>query len=161
MPGDMVEALEQLWQTLLDLTGAVVIPDWGALIDLLPVFLVIGVLGPIISLMALAWFIYAVRRPRTRVTFVEGPRPAQIADDGHPIFPSGESFCSRDALVYPFGATRCDTCGEDLSVECPKCGTIRSAFRDTCASCGLVLQLEPRVRTLQPTGPRPGGAALA
>ena len=36
--------MEELWHSLLDLIQPIVIPDWGALIDLLPVFLALAVL---------------------------------------------------------------------------------------------------------------------
>lgn len=45
--------LEDLWNSFLDLTSQFVIPDWGALISLLPVFLLIVIV---------AWLILLVRR---------------------------------------------------------------------------------------------------
>ena len=41
-------------------------PDWGALVGMLPIFLLIGVVGPLLSVLVLGWFIYVVRRPRSR-----------------------------------------------------------------------------------------------
>ncbi len=38
---------------------------------------------------------YFVRKPRTKVRFVEGPRPALIAADGLPLFPPGEPYDVR------------------------------------------------------------------
>ncbi|HXI46547.1 MAG TPA: hypothetical protein VNH13_09615 [Candidatus Acidoferrales bacterium] len=157
----MGDAIGQLVQKLLDLLGPIVSPDWGALVGLLPIFLVIGVVGPILSLIALGWFIYVVRAPRTRVPYVEPAPVAARLVDGVPQYPAGEPYCPVDQLVYPFGATRCERCGRDLAVTCPKCGVGREATIDTCGKCGLVLKIEPRMRQLQPAGPPPGGATIA
>ncbi len=157
----MGDAIGQLFQRILDLLTPIIIPDWSALVGLLPILLLIGVVGPIVTLLVLGWFIYGVRRPRSRVRYVD-PQPvsAQLVD-GVPRYPSGEPYCPVDQLVYPFGATRCDRCGRDLAVRCPKCDTGREAKVDTCGTCGLVLKIEPRLRQLQPAGPPPGGAAAA
>jgi hypothetical protein len=157
----IVDQLGRLWNQLLDVTSKVVIPDWGSLIGLLPIFLVLGVLGPLITLLALFWFYYFVRKPRTRVTYEEGPRQAPLGPDGQPEFPVGEPYCLAHALIYPSGQTRCPIDGELLSVVCPKCGLGRSADIDTCGNCGLVLKIVPRARVLRPAGPPPGGAAAA
>jgi hypothetical protein len=155
------DAIGQLVQTLLDLLRPIVIPDWGALIGLLPIFLLLGVVGPIVTLLVLGWFLYVVRRPRSRIPYREPvPVPARVVD-GLPQYPAGEPYCPVDQLVYPFGATRCQLCGRDLAVRCPKCGTGREATVETCGTCGLVLRIEPRMRQLQPAGPPPGGAAAA
>ncbi len=156
----VIDAFHQIWQRLLDITSLFVIPDWGALVGLLPVFLLIGVVGPIVTLLVLGWVLYAIRAPRRRVKLEEGPTRAPIVD-GQPVYPDGEPYCPVDALVYPFGATRCDTCGRDLMVRCPKCSTGRPASIDTCGNCGLILRIAPRARALRPAGPPPGGAAAA
>jgi hypothetical protein len=155
------DAIGQLVQRVLDLLSPIIIPDWGALIGLLPILLVIGVVGPLLSLLALGWFIYFVRKPHDRVAYVDPqPYPAPIVD-GAPSYPSGEPYCAFDRLVYPPGSTSCRICGRDLAVICPKCGVGRAAYIDTCGQCGLVLKIEPRARQLQPVGPPPGGAAAA
>ncbi len=157
----MGDAIGQLFQSVIDFLNPILIPDWRALIDLLPVFLVIAVVGPIMSLLMLGWFVYFVGKPRSRVPYVPPePRPAQIVD-GYPVYPSGEPYCAYDALVYPPGESRCRDCGRDLSVACPKCGTGRVAWVDTCGTCGLVLRIDRTVPALRPTGPPPGGAAAA
>src|SRR6188508_2451952 len=46
------QMIEQLWSDLIEFTSQFVIPDWGALISLLPVFLAIPVFGYI------TWTIY-------------------------------------------------------------------------------------------------------
>jgi hypothetical protein len=155
------EAIGQLFQTIIDFLQPILLPDWRALIDLLPVLLVIGVVGPIMSLLFFGWFVYFVAKPRSRVPYVEpAPRRAEMVDGG-PVYPPGEPYCRHDRLVYPPGATRCDACGRDLAVFCPKCGTGRQAFVDTCGTCGLVLRIDRTIPALRPAGPPPGGAAAA
>ncbi len=157
----MGDAIGQLVQHILDALTPIITPDWGALIGLLPVFLLIGVVGPIVTLLVLGWVVYGLRKPRARVRYADPvPVPAQLVA-GAPQYPSGEPYCPVDQLVYPFGQTRCRVCGRDLAVRCPKCGTGREATIDTCGTCGLVLKIEPRMRQLQTAGPPPGGAAAA
>lgn len=156
----MTDALEQAWHGFLTGISAIVIPDWAALIGLLPMFLLIGVVGPLVSLLALGWFIYAVRAPRAKLGLVDGPAAAMIVD-GEAVYPSGEPYCPTDQLIYPSGAARCEVCQRDLLVRCPKCSAGRAAAVGTCGNCGLVLKIENRGRALQPAGPPPGGAAAA
>jgi hypothetical protein len=156
----VIDHLERIWQALIDLTATLVIPDWGALIALLPVFLVLFVFGPIVTILMLVWLIYFLRRPRPKVAFDEGPRAATLGPDGKPYFPPGEPYCPIDGLIYPFGETRCQN-GHELAVICPKCGLGRSAEIATCGNCGLVLKVVPRARALVPAGPPPGGATIA
>jgi hypothetical protein len=106
--------------------------------------------------------IYLIRKPRVKVAFEEGARVAEIGADGEPIFPIGLPYCRRDALIYPSGTHRCDTCHDQLAVTCPMCGLGRSALIDTCANCGLVLKVKSRAVVVAATpGPKPGGAAAA
>lgn len=157
----MGDAIGQLFQSVIDFLNPILIPDWRALIDLLPIFLVIGVVGPIMSLLMLGWFVYFVGKPRSRVAYVAPePQPARIVE-GDPVYPSGEPYCAYDVLVYPPGQTRCQSCSRELAVACPKCGTRREAWIDTCGTCGLVLRIDRTVPALRPAGPPPGGAAVA
>ena len=156
----MIEALQQAWHGLLEALSGIVTPDWGALIALLPVFLLIGVVGPLISLLVIGWVVYLLRAPRARLVIVEGPTAARV-ENGQPGYPAGEPYCPTDQLVYPVGATRCDACRRDLFVRCPKCSAGRSATLSTCGNCGLVLKIEHRAHALSPAGPPPGGAAAA
>jgi hypothetical protein len=158
----VIDHLNQLWTGLLDFLSHLVIPDWGALIGLLPIFLVLGVIGPIASILAIAWLIYAVRRPMSPVRYDEGPRPAPLDADGRPVFPVGLPHCLREGLIYPSGTTRCANEGDELWVVCPMCNLGRSAGVETCAECGLVLKVRNRSVSLGPVaGPPPGGAAVA
>jgi len=155
------DAIQQILQRLLKVLSAIVIPDWGALIGLMPVFLLLGVVGPIVTLLVLLWFFYVLRAPRDRAKYVEPEPVAAPIEDGVAVYPSGEPYCPFDQLIYPPGTTRCKVCSRDLVVRCPKCGTGRAALIDTCANCGLVLRIEPRPAALRPAGPPPGGAAAA
>lgn len=157
----MFDAIGQLFQGVIDFLQPILIPDWRALIDLLPIFLLIGVVGPLVSLLALGWFVYILGKPRSRIPYQPpAPQPARLVE-GQPVYPPGEPYCAFDRLVYPFGETRCATCGRDLAVICPKCSTGRQAQVDTCGTCGLVLKIDRGVPALRPAGPPPGGAAAA
>ena len=156
------DALQNVWNTILDITSLFVIPDWGGLISLLPIIVLIGLIGPFVTFTVLIAFVYLVRKPRAKVALVEGPRIAAIGEDGQPVFQPGLPHCRRDALVYPSGTLRCDRCGDDLAVICPMCGLGRSALIDTCTACGLVLKVKPHAVVVHSSpGPKPGGAAAA
>jgi hypothetical protein len=157
----VIESLQNAWHALLDLISGIVIPDWAALIDLLPVFLFFGVIMPILTLVVLVWVVYVVRKPRARVRITEGPRLAEVAADGSPVYPAGEPYCTRDRLIHAPGAATCEACHQSLSVTCPKCGVGRSASISTCGNCGLILAIAPRVHARPPAGPKPGAAAAA
>jgi hypothetical protein len=157
----VIEALNQLWTSILNVLSAFVIPDWGALIGLLPVFVFFGIIAPFITFTMLGSMIYMARKPRTKVTFLEGPRVAELDAGGEPIFPVGLPHCRRDALIYPSGTNRCETCGDDLAVICPMCQLGRAAIIDTCSNCGLVLKVKSRAIAVRTAGPKPGGAAAA
>ena len=159
---NVVEALDSLWTSILDILSAFVLPDWGALIGLLPIFIFLGVVGPLLTFTLLGIVVYQARRPRTSVAFVEGPRRAEIGAGGEPVFAPGLPYCRRDALVFASGTLRCDRCNDDLAVICPMCGLGRTALIDTCTDCGLVLKVKPRAVTVHTaSGPKPGGAAVA
>lgn len=157
----VIDQIEQLWTDFLAFLSTVVIPDWTGLIALLPVFLVIGVLGPLITLGVLAWLGYGITKPRTSVKRDYGTRVAQLDAGGQPVFPGGEPYCVRDRLVYPSGAQRCDVCRDPLAIQCPRCAVVQSAGIATCGNCGLVLKVEPRSLVVATDGPPPGGAAVA
>ncbi|HLX35721.1 MAG TPA: hypothetical protein VKR30_10835 [Candidatus Limnocylindrales bacterium] len=158
----MNDPIGHLVTSLLSLLTPILTPDWGALIGLLPIFLLVGVVGPIVSLLVLGWFIYVVRAPRARMPYREPlPVRAPLAD-GIPVYPAGEPYCLHDQLILPPGSTTCPVCGREAAVRCPKCGVGRAAYLDTCANCGLVLRIKAvPARSLQPAGPPPGGAAAA
>src|SRR5262245_27490397 len=116
-----------MWSDFLALLSSIIIPDWGAIIGLIPLLLLIGVIGPLLTLAVLAWLGYGVTKPRTVVTFVEGTRVAPTDRVGQPILPAGEPYCPNDGLIYSIGQTRCDRDQALLQLRCPKCGLVRDA----------------------------------
>ena len=157
----IVDHLSQLWSQLLSVIEKFVSPDWTALINLLPLFLVLGVIGPLASLLMLVWAWYFVRKPRLKVRYEEGLTPIPIGPEGEPQPPRGLPYSLATGFVYPPGTTR-DEAGGELLVVCPMCGLGREAALDTCGNCGLVLKVEKRLRVVGPaTSPPPGGAAIA
>ncbi|HUP55258.1 MAG TPA: hypothetical protein VM408_07110, partial [Methylomirabilota bacterium] len=141
----IVDALNDLWTTILRTISMFVIPDWNAVIGLLPLLVFLGIVGPLLTLLPLGILIYQVRKPRVKAKLLEeGPQVAAIDAGGQPIFPPGLPHCRRDALIYPSGTTRCEQCRDELAVICPMCGLGRPAVLDTCSNCGLVLKIKPR-----------------
>ena len=158
----IVEQLNVFWNSALQTASMFVIPDWGKLIGLLPIFIFIGVVGPFLTFTVLGSLLYQVRKPRVKLAFEEGPRRAELDAGGTPIFPPGLPFCRRDAIVYPSGTQRCETCHDPLAVVCPMCSLGRAADVDTCGNCGLVLKVKTRAVAVRATpGPKAGGAAAA
>ncbi len=147
-----------MWNSLVEFSSTFVTPDWGELVGLLPILLVIGVVGPLLTIIVLFWFRYLVVRPGPKVAYADPRRPAPRDDAGNPVFPAGEPYSLREAVVYEAGATRSPS-GEELLVACPKCSLVRPAAEDTCGNCGLTFVLKPTTRSLRPAGPPPGGRA--
>ncbi len=159
---NIIEFLNQIWTQILDVIALFVTPDWGFLISMLPVMVLLGLVMPFLTGLAILTVAYLVTKPRAKVAFEEGPRPAEIGPGGEPVFPVGLPHCRRDALIYPSGTLRCDTCHDELAVICPMCGLGRMARIDTCSNCGLVLKVKTRAVAVRTTaGPKPGGAAAA
>ena len=157
----ILQQIEKFWTDFLGFLSTIIIPDWTSVIALLPLLILIGVVGPILSIILLAWLGYGITKPRTKVTYEEGVRVAPLNYLGEPIFPAGEPYCPNDGLIYPFGTTRCDRDQTPLSVRCPKCELVRDASVEACGNCGLVLKIEPRAMIVATDRPPPGGAALA
>lgn len=153
------------WSTFLDWLTTVLVPDWGGLIALLPWFLILFVIGPLVTLLLLAWAWHLLRRRRGRVRrtaaqAVAAPR----SPGGTPLFPVNVPYCEEHALLYPPQARRCSVDGHGLLVSCPVDGTVRAADIRTCASCGTRFVLGAGARSLSVTsagGPPDGGAAVA
>lgn len=159
---NLVDVLNGVWNQILEITSLFVMPDWGGLIGLLPILVVLGLVAPFLTFLALGIVIYLVRKPRIRVSYEEGPRVAEIGPSGDRVFPVGLPYCRRDSLVYPSGTRRCERCRDQLAVICPMCGLGRSGLIDTCSNCGLVLKVKTRSMVVPAsTGPKPGGAAAA
>jgi len=163
MPGvNVVDQIGKLWSDFLAFLSTLVIPDWGALIGLLPLFVLIGLVGPLLSLAILAWLGYGVTKPRTKVVWNDAETRIAPRDHlGRPIVPAGEPYCPRDGLIYPSGTQRCDVDKTNLLVRCPKCEVVREAVISTCGNCGLVTKIVMRAMIVATDGPPPGGAAAA
>lgn len=157
---DIVTTLEDWWHGLVTFSEPFVIPDWGELVGLLPIFLIVGVVGPILTLVVLFWLRYGAVRPRRRVAYAEARRVAPRDEAGNPVVPAGEPYSPHEGIIYEPGATRSDS-GELLMVACPKCALVRPASDATCGNCGLTFTLKPTTRSLRPAGPPPGGRAAA
>jgi hypothetical protein len=159
---NLVDVLDGAWNQILEVTSLFVLPDWGGVIGLLPVIVLLGLVAPFLTFVTLGMVIYLARRPQVIVAFEEGPRVAEIDTGGEPVFPVGLPYCRRDGLTYPSGTQRCERCRDSLAVACPMCGLGRSALLDTCTNCGLVLKVNRRAVAVRATaGPKPGGAAAA
>jgi hypothetical protein len=160
----IVDTLNEIWTNLLEIMTRFVIPDWNAIIGMLPLLVFLGIVGPLLTLLPLGIVIYQLRKPRVKgVAFEEGPTVAAIGADGQPIFQPGLPHCRRDGLIYASGTARCERCQDPLAVICPMCGLGRMAMVDTCTNCGLVLKVKPRSVVVHraASGPKPGGAAVA
>ena len=152
------------WDQVLAFLEKVIIPDWGALVALAPLFGVLGLLGPVFTLLALAWLHHRVTRRAGRVRIADpDPMPAQLDEDGEPIVPANVPFCVRDALLYPATATTCERCGDELKVRCPVDGTTRTAGQQLCRACGTkyVLGASSTPVTIRRSGRPPAGGAAA
>ena len=159
---NVVDTLNGIWNTILDITEMFVIPDWSSVIGLLPLLIFLGVVGPLLTFTMLGILGYQATKPRAKLSLEEGPQVARIGADGQPIFPPGLPFCRQHGLIYPSGTLRCERGEEELAVICPMCGLGRPAAIDTCTNCGLVLKVKARpVPVARSTGPKPGGAAVA
>jgi hypothetical protein len=156
----IIDQLNQIWTGIMAFLSKIITPDWGSLIGLIPILLVIGVVGPLVTLLVLAWMRYGIMRPRTKTAFADTRRPAPLDEAGNPVYPVGEPYSIAERMIYEPGATR-SASGDDLLVTCPKCGLVRAAASDTCGNCGLSFTLKPTTRSLRPAGPPPGGATAA
>jgi hypothetical protein len=154
----VIDQLNEMWSSLVEASSAFVIPDWGELIGLLPIFLIIGVVGPLLTIIILFWIRYWIVKPRASAGFADPRRAAAIGADGQPVFPVGEPYSLSERMIYEPGATR-SVSGDELLVACPKCGLVRSAAIDTCGNCGLSFTITPPTRTIRPAAPPPGGRA--
>jgi hypothetical protein len=159
----MMPAMD-LWTQILQFLAKVIIPDWGTVIAVLPILLIIGVVGPVLTLIALGWTVESVRHRRGRVRLARIEAQTAERDSlGVPIVPANVPYCPRDALVFAPRETRCSACGHDLEVRCPVDGTVRPAARQLCSACGtrFVLGELPALVAATHGGPPPGGAAAA
>ena len=156
----MIETLQQILADLIAFSESIIVPDWAQLVGLLSVFLLLFVVGPLVTLLLLLWVRYAILKPRPKVAYADPRRAAPLDAAGNPVFPVGEPYSPREGVIYEPGVTRSPS-GETLVVACPKCSLVRPAADDTCGNCGLSFTLTPTTRSLRPAGPPPGGRAAA
>ena len=156
----MINQLDQIWSGFIQFTSLFVTPDWGKLIGLIPIIVLILVVGPIVTILALSWLRYGAVRPRRHVHFADTRRPAELDAEGNPVYPAGEPYSPFERMIYEPGATT-SASGQPLVVGCPKCGLVRSAERDTCGNCGLSFHLKPVTRSSGSASRPSGGAAAA
>ena len=156
----ITDQLNQIWTAILAFSAQFVTPDWGKLIVLIPYILVIAVVGPLLSILVLAWLRYGALRPRHKTAFADPRRMASLDVDGNPVYPAGEPYDPAAGMIYEPGATL-SASGAALVVACPKCGLVRNAVRETCGNCGLSFTLKPVTRSSGAASRPSGGAAAA
>ena len=69
----ITETLGAIWDQILEITTLFVIPDWGAIIGLMPILIFLGVVGPLLTFTILGVMGYQIAKPRTKVQFRRGP----------------------------------------------------------------------------------------
>ena len=153
------------WTAFLEWLQTILVPDWSGLIQLLPILLILGVIGPALSLLALYWiYVYATNR-RGKVRWDEPT--AEVAprgEDGLAIYPPNVPYCPTHALIYPAKYTECEIDREELSVRCPVDETVRVAGQQLCRTCGTQYKLGASLApvVVQRRGQPPAdGAAIA
>lgn len=153
------------WSAFLAWLSTILIPDWGGLIALLPILVILGVTGPGLTVLMLYWLYHAFTDRRGRVRHAERePAPAPTGDDGSPVYPPNAPYCPTHALLYPATTRRCDVDGEELLVRCPIDETTRPASQSLCRVCGTRYQLgasQSPVVVRRQGRPPEGGAAVA
>jgi hypothetical protein len=153
------------WTAFLDWLTTIIIPDWNGLINLLPILLIVGLIGPVLTLLAAYWFFVRLKTRRGRVRTGE-PEPVMAQTDamGNPIFPPNTPYCPTHALLYPPTAKRCEIDGTELQVRCPVDDNVRVAGQEICRVCGTRYQLGASVAPVvvrRQGRPPEGGAAIA
>ena len=160
---DRPRPISQLWSDFLGFISTLVIPDWASLIALLPLFVLVGVVGPLLSLAVLGLARLLVTKPRVKVRYDGGHAGRAARPLGDRSSRAGEPYCPRDGLIYPSGATRCDRDKTSSLAALPEVrGRPRGRASTTCGNCGLVARVKRGRARHRPTdGPPPGGAAVA
>jgi len=153
------------WTYFLTWLTTVIVPNWTELVNMLPFWVVLGIAGPIVSLIVLAWVWHFLRKPRARIEKGQPAGvPAPLGADGLPMFPANVPYCLEHSIIYPSTDVRCAVDGTDLSVRCPVDGTVRDASIQTCSGCGTRFVLgasSAPTLVIRRAGPPEGGAAVA
>ena len=153
------------WTAFLQWLQTIIVPDWTGLIQLLPILLIVGVVGPGLSLLAVYWMYVRMTTRRGKVRIDEPvPELAQHAANGSPIYPPNVPYCPTHELIYPATARECDIDGEELQVRCPVDETVRVAGQQLCRTCGTRYELGASLTPIvirRHGRPPAGGAAIA
>lgn len=158
-------AVEGAWHEILGVLEKIIIPNWNDVIGWLPILVVIGLVGPILTLVFLLWAWDFMKRDRPRVRYAE-PEPlvAERNADGYFVVAANVPYCPRDGMIYPPGAVVCRLCRRELVVRCPVDDTTRTAREELCRACGTRYVLGAGTKALtvrRRRGPPEGGAAVA
>ena len=153
------------WTAFLQWLSTILIPDWNGLIGLLPILLILGVVGPGLSLLALYWIYVRLNERRGKVRY-DDPQPTLLPAnaDATYTYPPNSPYCPTHHLVYPPTAHACDIDRADLLVRCPVDDTVRPAGQQLCRSCGTRYQLGASLAPVvvrRRGSPPAGGAAVA
>lgn len=148
----------------LDWMSTVLVPNWNELVAMLPLWILIGVTMPLLTLIALAWVYHFMTRQRANVKrTVPDVVAATRAADGTFVIPANVPYNPSLGLIYPPDRTQCEADGSNLMVRCPVDGTVREADLQTCRGCGtkFVLGAATTPLLVQRTGSPPAGGAAA
>ena len=79
-------ALNAWWNGVLSILTVLLSPDWSAIVAWVPLLLVVGVLGPILTLVAVGWVHHLVHARHGHVRYQEADpwAPERLAD-GTPV----------------------------------------------------------------------------
>ena len=161
MPAEPVDP----WTAFLQWLQTILVPDWNGLIQLLPILLIVGVVGPGLTLLALYWLYVSATARRGKVRIDEPtPERAERGPDGMPVYPANVPYCATHELIYPATYRTCEIDGEELQVRCPIDETVRVAGQQLCRTCGTRYQLGASLAPVvirRHGRPPAGGAAIA
>ena len=152
------------WTAFLDWLTTVLVPNWTELVAMLPLWILLGVVGPILSIIALMWLYHFITRSGASVRMVVPEVVTAERDaDGLPVFPANVPYNPRLGLIYPPDRTTCEADGSNLLVRCPVDGTVREASIQVCRGCGTkyVLGAAKTGLLVSRTGTPPAGGAAA
>jgi hypothetical protein len=153
------------WTAFLQWLQTILIPDWNGLIQLLPILLIVGLIGPVLTLLAVYWFYVLVTSRSGKVRIDEpAPTPAEHAPDGTAVYPPNVPYCPTHEIIYQATATECEIDGEELMVRCPVDDSVRVAGQPLCRTCGTRYQLGASLAPVvirRQGRPPAGGAAIA
>ncbi|HXR26518.1 MAG TPA: hypothetical protein VN771_01530 [Candidatus Baltobacteraceae bacterium] len=163
--GAIAEGLNTWWNQVLSILTVVLSPDWSALVAWVPLLLIVGVLGPILTLVVVGWTHHLLisRRPHVVYDEPEAHAPQHLAD-GTSVVPPNAPYCARDDLLFPARVTTCSICHDELTVRCPVDDAVRPATQQTCRACGTKYVLGAGIDPLtvrSSAHPPTGGAAIA